>query len=314
MRPDFFFVDRQSLRATIGIVDRKRGGEGVTMSMHGRIVRRALGSGRWYPREPAVLRRAVTEFIEAAAVPPITGRIVGAIAPHAGYVYSGPVAGYTFRALREQAARGLGPTTVVVLGFPHRGGFPGVAFLDGDALATPLGEAPLDPAALALLMEASPRLQADARPHAGEHSAENEVPFVQAALPNAKLVVGLIGDHTDDTLNELNAGLARLAARQALVVVASSDMLHDPDYDRVTRTDQATLRRLAALDAAGLQRDWSYERQTLCGLAPVLATLRFALAQGCRQGTVLRYRNSGDDHPESRGDWVVGYGAVVFTI
>lgn len=282
------------------------------MATPARIVREAVGAGRWFPGGRRELEGLVDAFIGAAEPPPITGRIASAIAPHAGFVYSGHVAGFTFRALRD-AAREDPPDTVVVLGFSHREAFRGVALMDGDAISTPLGETPLDAASVRdLAAHPSGRLFADYTPHRGEHSAENEIPFLQRALPDAKLVIGLMGDHDAATIEALTAALAKLARSHRIVVVASSDMLHDPDYDLVTRTDQATLEAVARLDVAGVARRWSGRQQVFCGIAPVLTAMAFAAQAGCRSGTILSYRNSGDDHPESRGEWVVGYGAVAF--
>jgi AmmeMemoRadiSam system protein B len=277
-----------------------------------RVIRKAYGSGRWFPGGHRSLVSAVEGYIEQAEVEPVAGRIVGAIAPHAGYVYSGPVAGYAFRALRDNAREGQAPETVVILGFSHRGAFPGVALMDGDAIATPVGETDLDREAGDALAAGSDRIQFDYRPHMGEHSAENEIPFAQVALPDAKLVVGIIGDHEPATREALAAALQQLSARKRIVVVASTDLLHDASYERVCNTDKKTLSKIAALDETGLKDAWSFAEQVCCGIGPVLTTMRFAKLQGAESGTILRYRNSGDDHPESRGNWVVGYGAVVF--
>jgi AmmeMemoRadiSam system protein B len=277
-----------------------------------RVVRRALGGDRWFPAGPERLKTMVDGFIEAGKGTGVSGRIAAVIAPHAGYVYSGKVAGYAFRAVRDNAASGDAPETAAVFGLSHRGGFQGVALMDGDALSTPLGETPLDVEAGRMLVGASRRIVFDYRPHAGEHSAENEVPFVQAALPGARLVVGLIGDHDAATINELAAALAKLAARKRIIVVASTDLLHSPDYDLVAKTDRETLRKITALDREGVARSWTYGEQVCCGIGPVLTAMAFAASQGCKSGTLLHYRNSGDDFPESRGSWVVGYGAVVF--
>lgn len=279
-----------------------------------RIVRKARGAGRWYPGDRGELAAMVNGCIEQAKVPKIPGRIVAAIAPHAGYVYSGPVAGYTFRALRENLAGGRTPDTVVVLGFSHSAGFAGVALMDGDALLTPLGEAALDTDAVKTLTGSSSRIVANTALHGAEHSAENQVPFVQVAFPKARIVVGLIGDHDPRTLDDLARALGALAKTRRIIVVASTDMLHDPDYDLVTRTDKATLEKLAALDSDGIVRSWAPDRQVFCGLTPVLTVMKFAAAQGSKQGTVLYYRNNGDDDPSSRGRWVVGYGAAVFAV
>lgn len=276
-----------------------------------RVVRRALGGGRWFPGSERQLDALVKSCMDAAVVPAFTGRIAGAISPHAGYQYSGKVAGYTYRALRDQARAGMAPATVVILGFSHRGGFPGTALMDGDAIETPLGTTPLDKASADFLCRHCKRVRLYYEPHAGEHSAENQIPFVQAALPGVPLVVGLIGDHEPAGITELVEGLAALAKERSIVVVASTDLLHDADYAKVGETDRATVRQIAALDWKGLVRRWSYDMQVCCGIGPVLTVMQFAERQGCK-GTELYYRNSGDDYPESRGSWVVGYGSAVF--
>ena len=91
-------------------------------------------------------------------------------------------------------------------------------------------------------------------------------------------------------------------------------MLHDPDYAKVARTDRQTLKLAAGLDADGIRRSWRHDNQVFCGLMPVLAIIEYARALGCASGTLLHYRNSGDDFPESRGEWVVGYGAMVYAV
>jgi AmmeMemoRadiSam system protein B len=279
-----------------------------------RTARIALGAGRWFPGKPEELKSMVDQFLNEAAPPPLTGRLVSLIAPHAGYVYSGPVAGYAYRAARDNAVTAGAPETAVILGFSHRESFRGVALMDGAEFTTPLGAAVLDTDAAAQLMDSDPRITLDYRPHMGEHSAENQVPFLQAALPATALVVGLIGSHDPHLREALSTALSKLAGKKKVLVIASSDMLHDPDYERVTKTDQDTLRHVKTLDITGVMKKWAYDRQVFCGLAPVMTAMTFARHQGCSQGTILRYRNSGDDHPEGRGQWVVGYSAVAFTV
>jgi AmmeMemoRadiSam system protein B len=279
-----------------------------------RIVRKAAGGGKWFPGSRRELEAMVTGCISNAEVPRVEGRIVGAIAPHAGYLYSGKVAGYTFRAIQENAVGDNKPETVVVLGFSHRMGFQGVALMDGDALETPLGEIKLDKQGAEILKAGRSRIAFNYAPHAGEHSAENEIPFVQSALPGAGLIAAIVGDHDPKTLETLVAGLNDLAKKKKILVVASTDMLHDANYETVTKTDRATLEKVKAQDWKSVLSIWDYSTQVFCGIAPVLAVMQFSQAQGNKKGTVLHYRNSGDDFPESRGQWVVGYGAVVFAV
>ncbi len=300
------------LLAAAGLLCRDATGAEAMESTPAPTVQPAYGAGRWFPASPAALRDTVETFINEATVA-VTGRLVAAIAPHAGYQYSGRVAGHTYRAIRDAAQAGNKPDLVVVLGFSHRAGFPGAAILPGDALATPLGAAPLDArAAQELAAAGGPLLRLDARPHAGEHSAENQVPFLQAALPGTPLLIVLTGDHDPATLNALYNALTALGRHRALLVVASTDLLHDPDYETVRRTDAETLALITGLRRDRLAAAWSYGRQVCCGIAPVLTAMHVAEAAGCRTGSLLAYRNSGDDYPESRGEWVVGYGAVVF--
>lgn len=278
------------------------------------IVQQAHGAGRWFPGSERELETMVEGFIENATPPPVNGRILGAIAPHAGYVYSGKVAGFTFRAIEDNVKKGFEPETVVVLGFSHRGGFPGVALMDGDAIETPMGKCLLDRKAAKILAASSSRIFFDYTPHRGEHSAENEIPFVQAAVPKARLVVALMGDHNPETVGDLVKGLEALSGEKKILVVASTDLLHDASYEMVTQTDQQTLEKIRHMNIEGLQREWGYDKQICCGIGPVTAVMKFAAAKGCTKGSVLYYRNSGDDFPESRGRWVVGYGAAVFAV
>jgi AmmeMemoRadiSam system protein B len=277
------------------------------------VVRPVYGAGQWYPEQPAELTRMVEGYIAQAGEQPATGRVLAALAPHAGYLYSGGVAGYTYRALREAASRGDGPELVVVLGFGHRTGFRGTALLDGDTIKLPAGTIPIDGAAVAELSNATPLIHVDAVPHMGEHSAENQLPFIQAALPGIPVVVGLMGDHEPATINSLVMALRRLATTRRLLVIASTDLLHDADYTNVTQTDHATLGLITSLQDDVLADSWEPGHQICCGIGPVLAAMRFATTAGSHTGTLLHYCNSGDVIPESREQWVVGYGAVVFS-
>lgn len=278
-----------------------------------RSVLPVYGAGRWYPADGGVLRRMIQESMESARLPAIRGAIVAAVSPHAGYMYCRKVAGCTFRALEANAQAGYRPQLVVVLGFSHWGGFPGVALMDADAVKTPLGELPLDREAGLLMTGGSKRIFLGNKPHRGEHSAENLLPFLQEALPGIRAVVAIMGDHNPATVRDTVKALKVLSTHRRIVVVASSDMLHDPDYEKVSLIDQGTLERMRLLDIQGLAKAWEPSHQILCGIGPVLVAMEFAAAQGVKEGTVLCYQNSGDLFPQSRGRWVVGYGSVIFS-
>ncbi len=276
------------------------------------LIRNLNGAGKWFPSEGKRLKKMVEDFMENAQCASVKGRIIGAISPHAGYIYSGKVAGYAFRAIRDNARSLKDPETVVILGLRHRGIFSGVALMDGDFIETPLGPLKLDKEAAQFLCSQSGRIFFDYRPHIGEHSAENEIPFVQAAVPNAQVVVGIMGDHEEDTIEELVEALNKLADTKSILVIASSDMMHAPDYDLVSATDRDTLERVKSLDYPSIRKSWNPEKQSFCGIGPVLAVMRFSKRRGCSRGLVLHYKNSGDYFPSGRGQWVVGYCSVLF--
>jgi AmmeMemoRadiSam system protein B len=144
------------------------GGEGEMFKKSDKVIREALGAGRWFPGDRLELNSMIQGYMANAKTSELSGPVVSAIAPHAGYVYSGKVAGYTFRAIRDSAAAGYNPETVVVLGLSHRGGFEGVALMDGDAVRTPLGEVEIDKEALKELSAGSSRI-AGRKNHSGYH-------------------------------------------------------------------------------------------------------------------------------------------------
>ncbi len=277
------------------------------------VIRPALGAGKWFPGSAGPLKDAIAEHFENAFIPEVKLPIVAVISPHAGYVYSGPTAAYTYKTLQENSLIHGAPETVVVLGFSHREQIQGVAIMDGDAFSTPLGTTPLDKDCADLLLKTDSRIKLDYRPHIGEHSLENQIPFIQTVLPSATLAMAMIGPRDMDLLSSLADGLVKLASKKKILVVASSDMLHDPSHERVRKTDQATLRKVTGMDIKGIMHDWDFSHQVFCGIGPVVTAMSYAQQKGCKKATLLRYRNSGDDFPESRGEWVVGYGAVAFT-
>ena len=271
------------------------------------------GAGRWFPGEARVLRRVVEQDMDCELPADLSFPLLGGIAPHAGFAYSGAVAGQTYAALRASAAVAGVPAVVAVLGFSHRPAKPGLALLDAAQIRTPLGMLPVDQSATAHLLQSVQAARLDNATHFGEHSAENQLPFLQCALQDVPVVVGLICGQSPEVFGELAQALTELHAERSVVCIASTDLLHDPSYERVCDSDAQTLRMMEKLDSEGLLKAWSPAHQVCCGIAPVTALLRFMRASGGQQGTILCYQNSGDIDPSSRGHWVVGYGAVVYS-
>lgn len=253
-------------------------------------------AGMFYSDDPAELRDDVDRLL--GAVRPGSGASGGApralIAPHAGYVYSGPVAARAFHRLA-----GAGGTfgRVVVIGPSHHVAFRGIAAPRAAAFRTPLGELPVDRAAITDL----PGVVLADEPHRREHAIEVELPFLQRTLGGFALVPLVVGDAIDA---EVAAVLEPFADDPATLIVVSSDLSHFLDYDAAVRRDQSTAVAIERLDGAPLGPD------DACGYLPIRGWMALARRRGSGVER-LDLRNSGDTAGDRRR--VVGYGAWAFS-
>lgn len=259
--------------------------------------RRAAVAGSFYPAHPQRLRSEVEGYLREARPAALAGEVRAVIAPHAGYIYSGPIAGYSFRVLPVLAGR-----TVYLLGPAHFVHVEGVAAGPYRAMMTPLGNTPVAGAVIERLM-AGGVVYADAEAHAPEHCLEVELPFLQVLGGDDFQVVPLLfgrvnPERTAQALYDL------IAADDKALVVVSSDLSHYHPYDIARRLDTAFLDAVARGDAPAAARGEA------CGLIPILTLMLLAAHLGW-QPHLLDYRNSGD----TAGDRarVVGYGAIAYT-
>jgi AmmeMemoRadiSam system protein B len=218
------------------------------------------------------------------------------IAPHAGYVYSGPIAGTAYALL---AGRTTGVDRVVLLGPAHRVRVQGLAASSAEAFATPLGSVPLDRAAHAELL-ARRAVQVMDTAHAAEHSLEVHLPFLQRIIPRFSLVPLAVGAATAD---EVAAVLDSLWGGSETLIVISTDLSHYYDYATARELDAATCTAITALDPSLLDHD------SACGRNPVSGLLVVAKRRGLRP-YLLDLRNSGDT--AGPRDEVVGYASFAF--
>ncbi|MBD3669946.1 MAG: AmmeMemoRadiSam system protein B [Gammaproteobacteria bacterium] len=257
-------------------------------------IREPVVAGMFYPADPVELRQTVEGYLHDThnENPPPKALIV----PHAGYVYSGPVAASAYRLLaplRERIRR------VVLLGPSHRVGFQGLALSSAQSFATPLGtilvdhgmdEALLKLPAVAILDEA----------HSREHSLEVHLPFLQVLLSDFELIPMVVGDAAPQEVAQV---LEMLWGKEETLIVISSDLSHYHDYATARQRDQATTSAIEALRYEDLGFD------DACGRNPIRGLLYYSRRHGLH-GTAIDVRNSGDTAgPKDR---VVGYGAYVF--
>jgi hypothetical protein len=260
--------------------------------------RPAAVAGSFYPGEAKRLTAAVDGYLADARPSRVGSPVIpkAVIAPHAGYQYSGPIAGSAYASL---VAHAKGIERVVLLGPSHRVPFAGVAASHAAAFDTPLGAVPVDRDAIEALLNDGLIRHNDAA-HAREHSLEVHLPFVQRVFPGACVVPLLAGDHD---FTGVAAVLARLWGGPETIIVVSSDLSHYHDYDTACRLDRKTA------DAIEARRAGSVDSEQACGATPVNALLQIAAEKGLDAAT-LDMRNSGDT--AGPRDEVVGYGAFVF--
>lgn len=258
-------------------------------------VRPAVQAGRFYPATPEALVSAVRGYLAEGLKGPFS-RCKAVIAPHAGMSYSGSVAGSAFAAWQSDADR---VRRVVLLGPSHWVDFRGIALPEARAMATPLGEVPLDEPAVDLILQL-PGVMTYHAAHTPEHCLEVELPFLQVLFRDFTIVPLVVGRETDD---RVQAVIEALWGNEETRFVISSDLSHYLDYDSARRFDQGTAGSIVALTGSELTP------RRACGYRPIRGFLDAALAHGLK-GAAVDLRNSGDT--AARKNEVVGYGAFHF--
>jgi AmmeMemoRadiSam system protein B len=254
-------------------------------------------AGFFYPEDSAELESAVANYLGAVPAPPGDAPTPKAlIVPHAGYVYSGPVAASGYARITGQR-RAIG--RVVLLGPSHRISLRGLAASGADTFATPLGAVPLDREAIDEILDL-PQVQIFEAAHRDEHSLEVQLPFLQYVLEDFSLVPLSVGDAEPEEVGEV---IERLWGGPETLFVVSSDLSHFYDYETARRMDAATSQAIEALDAEAL------DFESACGRVPARGLLVAAKRHGLSVETV-DLRSSGDTAGDKRR--VVGYGSYVF--
>ncbi|MGD8569366.1 MAG: AmmeMemoRadiSam system protein B [Gammaproteobacteria bacterium] len=261
-------------------------------------IRPSAVADMFYPGNPDTLRESVSQFLADArkdtSRQPLTPRAI--IAPHAGYIYSGPVAAYAYSYLENIKDR---IATVVLIGPSHRVPLLGFATSGADYFATPLGNIPVNRNMIERI-NALPFVHELDQAHAMEHSLEVHLPFLQVTLGDFDLVPIVAGDASPEDTSEL---ISLACDREDTLLVVSSDLSHYHDYETAKRMDHDTCEAIEALDIKRL------DSQHACGYIPVRGLLAYARQHHLHAKTV-DCRNSGDT--AGPRDQVVGYGSYVF--
>jgi AmmeMemoRadiSam system protein B len=271
-------------------------------------VRHPAVAGQFYPSNPNKLRQEIETFVQPGLE---KLRALGCVVPHAGYMYSGHVAGAVYARLEL-------PRRFIILCPNHTGAGQPLAIMSRGGWMTPLGEAAIDePLAEELKREFSP-LREDDVAHSREHALEVQLPFLQQIVHEFAFVPIVVGTGRLEVLTELGSSLARVLKRLAsspdgskhdVLVIASSDMNHYEGDERTRVKDRMAIDRVLALDPAGLWETVQREQISMCGYGPAVTMLTAARELGATKAELVKYATSGDVSGDR--DWVVGYAGMI---
>jgi AmmeMemoRadiSam system protein B/AmmeMemoRadiSam system protein A len=284
-----------------------------TGQQQGAAVRRATGAGTWYPADPALLKEAVDGYLSTGA-PTISGPPIALIVPHAGYEYSGAVAGRVYASLKGHSYK-----RVIVLGISHQQLVHGASTLKVDAYETPLGRIPVDAAARDALLRNS-LVSEQQGAHLNEHSIENQLPMLQRALGEFRMVGVLVGEMTERERARLAATIRELMDEETLLVVSSDFCHYGPRFGYVPFDEQVSqnlralndlaVQEILEVDVPGWDRFLQQTQVTICGRNAVGLLLAVLEPRDDIDGRRVAYDTSG----RMTGDWSnsVTYAGVIF--
>ena len=267
------------------------------------MIREAAVAGQFYPGGPDELKETIKTMTsrEAAATDAI-----GVVAPHAGYIYSGPVAGAVFSRIKFT-------DTFILIGPNHSGaGYPFSITTTG-RWKTPLGEVGINSELARAILKASGRLEEDTLAHRYEHCLEVQVPFLQYFKPAVKIVPILLSIARPDVYEEIGRSVVRGLRESGVqaVIVASSDMTHYEPHEKAKAKDRLAIDAILKLDSDELVRLIARHNISMCGYAPVISLITAARELGAGKAELVKYQTSGD----SSGDYssVVGYAGIIIS-
>jgi AmmeMemoRadiSam system protein B len=267
------------------------------------MIRQPAVSGRFYPSDEEKLAREIEQFTASTNEnKKVFAR--GCVVPHAGYMYSGHVAGAVYSAIEI-------PSKCILLGPRHFPGGEAMAIISEGSWLTPFGEAQIDSELAAELKRACPLLREDRVAHEREHSLEVQIPFLQHLAENLRFVPVVLATQRYADLESLGHAVARVIAAHSepVLLVASTDMNHY-ESDAITRVkDQKAINRILALDPRGLYDTVRSEEITMCGYAATVAMLIAMRDLGAKDAELIQYATSGDITGDR--DEVVGYAGIV---
>jgi AmmeMemoRadiSam system protein B len=268
--------------------------------------RKPAVAGSFYPGSPQELEKEIKQYLADAVSPPVEGEIVGLISPHAGYIYSGPVAAYSFKQLMNADI-----DVAVVLAPCHRGHFESASIIPEGIYETPLGNVEIDSAIGKLLIE-EPCFEFIREAHKLEHSLEVQVPFLQTVLPKFTIVPIVIGTSRLPLCAMIAGAISGIlkSEKRKYCIIISTDLSHYHTYAEAQTLDGVFIEALQSFDEQKVAQAVSSRHAEACGIGPVLTGMFVCKKLGAGSVEILKYENSGDT--AGGKDQVVGYLAAAF--
>ncbi|NUO82255.1 AmmeMemoRadiSam system protein B [candidate division KSB1 bacterium] len=268
-------------------------------------IRKAAVAGKFYPSSPQALRRTVAELLAQAHLAHSPSNLFALISPHAGYMYSGGVAAHAYKLLHARA-----PRIVAVIAPSHFERFPFISIFGGRAYATPLGEVPIAQSLVAKLLQSDDLFLSSWHGHCdsgnrAEHAVEVQLPFLQTALPDCKLLPIVMGEQSWALCETLGRNLALLAAEHSMLIIASSDLSHYHSAEEALQLDQLCMDLLLARDPKRLFAALEQRDCEACGAGPIVATMLAAEQLHANHIDILCHSHSGVVSGDM--NYVVGY-------
>ncbi|MCZ6767348.1 MAG: AmmeMemoRadiSam system protein B [bacterium] len=273
------------------------------------VVRKSAVAGTFYPGDSGTLKETVDELLASIGSVDSPGPPKVLLSPHAGYLYSGPVAAHGFNLLRNHSY-----DAVVIVGPSHMEHFPFVSVFDGDAYETPLGLVPVDHTLASTIASGEPGIRASDRGHIQdgmpqrEHGLEVQLPFLQRILGDFEIVPIVMGDQGEQLCMALGRALSPILKRPGVLVVVSSDLSHFHSYDAARNLDSVFCDTLLEMKPQRLLEFIRSGRCEACGAGPVVAALAACAQAGLKDCRVLHKANSGDVTGDRQS--VVGYASA----
>jgi hypothetical protein len=264
------------------------------------IVKQPNVAGKFYPADRGELSRAIDSYLKGYKVIGGEGELIALIVPHAGYEYSGKVAGYAYKQLTNKSF-----DTVIIMGPSHYTLFDGISVIPSGEYATPLGRAKIDSEMASSLMADSPKIRYVADAWNKEHSVENQIPFLQKTMRNIRIVPIVFGYQSLENCEALASAIVRSIGKKKVLLIASTDLSHYHTYEVSSTMDAVAIDAISKGDVNMLAEKLSTVECEMCGYGPVITAMLAADQLGANSYEILKYGDSGDVTGDKSS--VVGY-------